>query len=147
MNKNQVKLLAAFLLLSGAALFGCSERKEQPAPAPQQAAPAVEAAAPAAEQEEAAVADEAQEIAAADLEAGRELYERHCSACHPNGGNIINRDKTLQYASLEASGLTDPQAFVAYLRSPGAGMPTFSAAALPDEKAMQIAWYTLETFK
>lgn len=141
MNRNQVKVLATLLLLSGAVLFGCSERKEQPAPAPQQATPAVE---PAAQQQATAAVEE---IGAADLEAGRELFERHCNACHPNGGNIINRDKPLQFASLEASGLTDPKAFVTYLRSPGAGMPAFSAAALPDEKAMQIAWYTLETYK
>jgi cytochrome c6 len=132
MKFRNIRILALLLIMSAGVMFGCSERQEQPAATPEPAAP------PAAE---------VAEVTAADLDAGRELYERHCSSCHPNGGNIINRDKTLQLASLEASGLAEADAFVAYLRDPGPGMPAFSEDALPDEKAMQVAWYTLETFK
>ncbi|WP_305044013.1 c-type cytochrome [Geoalkalibacter sp.] len=157
MARHVTKVLVAMLLVGGLTLVGCSERKEQaPAPPAQEkapepaAAPAQEAKQEAAEgakeevkQEEAAPAETAQ---AAPGE-GQALFERHCSACHADGGNIINANKTLKFASLEASGLAAPEAFVAYLRNPGPGMPTFSENALPDAQALQIAEYVLEAFK
>lgn len=152
MSNNVTKVLMAMLLVGGMTLVGCSERKQE-APAPPPAAqekapePAAAPAEPAKEEAKEEVKQEAAAVAEAAPGEGQALFDRHCSACHADGGNIINAEKNLKFASLEASGLATPDAFVAYLRNPGAGMPTFSESALPDDQARQIAEYVLEAFK
>lgn len=78
---------------------------------------------------------------------GEALFKEKCAACHPDGGNIINPQKTLKKKDLAANKLTDPKKFIAYLRKPGPGMNAFDAKSLPDSDAKAITTYVLKTFK
>ncbi len=78
---------------------------------------------------------------------GQELFNRHCVACHKDGGNIVNPKRTLKKTDLAQNGIKDSQGFVKYLRNPGAAMTRFDQKALPDKDAKAIAEYVLKTFK
>ena len=78
---------------------------------------------------------------------GEELFKAKCSACHPDGGNIMNAKKTLKKKDLAANKIKTQAEIVKYLRAPGPGMTKFDAAALPDKQAREIAAYIMKTFK
>ncbi|MHB8883281.1 MAG: c-type cytochrome [Thermodesulfovibrionales bacterium] len=78
---------------------------------------------------------------------GEELFKEHCSACHPEGGNIISTAKTLRKADREAHGIMNQADIVEKMRHPGKGMTSWSASTLPDADALEIADYILKTFK
>jgi cytochrome c6 len=78
---------------------------------------------------------------------GEELFKKHCSVCHPDGGNIINPGKSLRKADLEANKIMTKSDIVDKMRHPGKGMSSWSAASLPDSDAEEIAGYILKTFK
>lgn len=78
---------------------------------------------------------------------GEQLFNKHCAACHPNGGNIINSDYTLHKDSMASHGIKTPDDIVSYMRSPGTGMPAFDKEKLSDELAKEIANYILDAFK
>jgi cytochrome c6 len=80
-------------------------------------------------------------------ETGRVLFERHCAACHPNGGNTINPLKTLHGQALKANGITKARDIIAKMRHPGPGMIPFDKGTLSDQDAQSIADYILEAFK
>jgi len=109
------------------------------------------------EREEAAEAPKAQEIerraenaaASGDYDAtvAQQTFEKHCASCHPNGGNIINAEKNLKKASLEAKGIATAQDIVNIMRDPGPGMPAFDKKTIPEDLALDVGRYILETFK
>lgn len=78
---------------------------------------------------------------------GAQLFSLHCASCHPSGGNTINPNKTLRRNSLYASNIRTPGDIVEKMRNPGAGMPRFSPAVIPDSEAALIAEHVLETFR
>ncbi|MRR34580.1 cytochrome C [bacterium] len=78
---------------------------------------------------------------------GAKEFAKHCAVCHPNGGNIINKKKTLKKAALAASGIKDWKGIVKNMRNPGPGMTKFDAKTIPDNEAKAIAEYILKTFK
>jgi len=78
---------------------------------------------------------------------GEELFRQHCMACHADGGNIINPQKTIGKEALKARGITDWKGIVKVMRNPGPGMTKFDAKAVPDKDAKLIADYILKTFK
>ena len=77
---------------------------------------------------------------------GKKEYEEHCAACHPNGGNIVNAQKTLARKSLQASGKMSSKAIIATLRNPGPGMTRFDEKTISNKEAKAIADYILKTF-
>lgn len=77
---------------------------------------------------------------------GKALFLKNCIACHADGGNEINPEKTLFRKDLEKNKVSTPDAIVQLLRKPGPGMLTFDAKTLPDEEARAIAEYILNTF-
>ena len=81
------------------------------------------------------------------MKKGEQLFSEHCAACHPNGGNIIDPEDTLQKKTLTSHGIKTADDIVGYLREPGTGMPAFDKEKLPDEQAREIAEYILDTFK
>lgn len=81
------------------------------------------------------------------LEHGRELFARHCSGCHPNGGNTAYPQKTLHRIDLAANGITTTTAIVAKMRHPDPGMKPFDKTSIRDNDAMAIAQYVLVAFK
>lgn len=78
---------------------------------------------------------------------GEELYKSKCAICHPDGGNVMKKGKTLNTNDLAANKLNSAMNLVEYMRAPGPGMPKFDAKALPDKDAKQVAEYILKTFK
>ncbi len=79
--------------------------------------------------------------------AGAKLFEQHCSACHPNGGNIINPAFTLHKKDRDAHGVKTVKDIVGKMRKPGPGMTAFDAKTIPDKDAKVIAEYIVKTFK
>ena len=87
---------------------------------------------------------------------GKELFQNNCSACHPDGGNIINPKKTLHAKDLDANKITTADDIVRKMRNPGpspthpqdwAGMKMFDQKAISDQDAYRIADYILKTFR
>jgi cytochrome c6 len=78
---------------------------------------------------------------------GEELYKAKCAICHPDGGNIMNKGKTLHQKDLAANKLNSAKNLVEYMRAPGPGMSKFDTKSLPDKDAKEVAEYILKTFK
>lgn len=78
---------------------------------------------------------------------GQKGFEKHCAACHPKGGNIVNPKKTLDKAALKANGVKSAKDIIAKMRKPGPGMNTFDVKTISDKEAKAIADYILKTFK
>ncbi len=77
---------------------------------------------------------------------GKALFEKHCSVCHKDGGNIINPQKTLKSSDLKTSGKDSVDAIVGVMRNPGPGMQKFDEKTLSDDEAKAIAEYVLKAF-
>ncbi len=78
--------------------------------------------------------------------AGKELFMKHCAACHPDGGNIINAQKTLHKKDLTANNIKSAKDIIGKMRNPGAGMSQFDKNTVSDKEAKEIAEYILKTF-
>ena len=78
---------------------------------------------------------------------GKKEFEKHCAACHPNGGNIINAQKTLNMKSLKTNGVKSAKDIIGKMRNPGSGMTKFDEKTIPNKEAMAIAKYILKAFK
>ncbi len=68
---------------------------------------------------------------APEAAAGARLFELHCSGCHPNGGNVIRRGRTLRQADLLRRGI-EGEAAIATIAAAGIGRMDGYAAALGD---------------
>jgi len=64
---------------------------------------------------------------------GQRLFASNCSACHPNGGNVIVAELPLK----KSKKLVNAAAFTAFIRSPQ--MPDGSAGQMPSFAADQIS--------
>lgn len=78
---------------------------------------------------------------------GKELFERNCAVCHPNGDNIVNPAITLHKKNLAAHNVKTPGDIIGKMRNPGPGMTQFDEKTIPDGDAKKIAEYILKTFK
>lgn len=78
---------------------------------------------------------------------GKKEFDKHCAACHPNGGNVVNAQKPLSKKSLASHGIKTEKDIVNKMRNPGPGMTKFDQKTLPDKEAKVIAAYVLKTFK
>lgn len=128
-----VKGALVSMALGAVVMSGCSERQET-------------AEAPKAQEVERRV-ESAAESNDYDAKAAQQTFETHCASCHPDGGNIMNSQKTLKKESLAESGMTTAQDIVDVMRDPGQGMPAFDAETIPDDRALELGRYILETFK
>ena len=78
---------------------------------------------------------------------GEQLFKQHCVACHPDGGNTMNKEKTLGAKGMaERSKITKPEDIVKVMRNPGKGMPKYDEATIPNSDATKIGEYILATF-
>ncbi len=84
---------------------------------------------------------------AKEEKSGEALFKLNCSPCHPDGGNIINPQKTLHKKDLDANKIKKPADIVKKMRNPGPGMTKFDAQTISDKNAKEIAEYILKTFK
>ncbi|MBL6797825.1 MAG: c-type cytochrome [Synechococcus sp. BS307-5m-G39] len=62
-----------------------------------------------------ALALPAQRVSALSTD-GAQLFDLHCAGCHPNGGNIIRRGRSLKLKDLSKRGLDNPEAIAAIAR-------------------------------
>jgi cytochrome c6 len=79
--------------------------------------------------------------------AGAKLYQQHCAACHPDGGNIIKPALTLRKKDMDARGVKTAEDIVGKMRNPGPGMTRFDAKTVSDKDAKEIAQYILQAYK
>ncbi|MEJ2695828.1 MAG: c-type cytochrome [Candidatus Sulfobium sp.] len=87
------------------------------------------------------------QAAGANGNSGEELFEQHCSPCHPDGSNIINPDFTLHKKDRDKHGVKTAEDIVGKMRNPGPGMTQFTKQMVSDKDAKKIADYILKTFK
>ena len=78
---------------------------------------------------------------------GEAQFKQYCQMCHPNGGNIINKKKTLDRKSLQANNIKTESDIIKTMRNPGPGMTRFDEKTIPEDDAKAIAQYILKTFK
>ena len=79
--------------------------------------------------------------------AGAKLFQQHCAACHPNGGNIIKPALTLHKKDMDAHGVKTAGDIVGKMRNPGPGMTRFDAKTISDTDAKEIAEHIQNSFK
>ncbi len=76
----------------------------------------------------------------AGLAEGARLFQQTCAGCHPNGGNIIRRGRTLKASVLRRQGIDSAEA-VAQIAAAGIGRMDGYGAALGEGGAEQVgAW-------
>ncbi|MFM7266326.1 MAG: c-type cytochrome [Cyanobium sp.] len=68
---------------------------------------------------------------------GARLFDQTCAGCHPNGGNIIRRDRSLRESALRRQGI-DGAAAVAHIAAAGIGRMDGYAAALGEGGAERV---------
>ncbi len=85
--------------------------------------------------------------AAAEGHSGETLFKQNCASCHPEGGNIINPQKTLQQKSRAVNNVKTAEDIIKVMRNPGPGMTKFDAKTIPDKHARMIADYIILTYK
>lgn len=78
---------------------------------------------------------------------GAKLFQQHCTACHPNGGNIIKPAMTLHKKDMDAHGVKTAKDIVGKMRNPGPGMTRFDAKTVSDKDAKEIAEHILQAYK
>ena len=81
------------------------------------------------------------------LDRGEALFKQYCAACHPDGGNVSDPERTLRGSALRSHHITTPRDIVHIMRTPISRMISFDAATLSDKDATAIADYVLYTFK
>lgn len=69
---------------------------------------------------------------------GAQLFDLHCAGCHPNGGNIIRRGRTLKLKALEKRELNNVQA-IAQIAREGIGQMSGYADALGEGNDIVVA--------
>jgi cytochrome c6 len=62
---------------------------------------------------------------AADADAGKQVFNANCAACHAGGRNAVNPAKTLQKTDLEKYGMYDGAAIVTQVTNGKGAMPAF----------------------
>jgi len=83
----------------------------------------------------------------AKAQPGEKLFTQQCAACHPQGGNIINPQKSLSKKILAANTIKTEEDIIKIMRNGAPGMTKFDANAITDADAKMIARYILSTFK
>ena len=83
---------------------------------------------------------------------GAAIFETKCAACHANGGNVLNPQKTLDVKALEKYKYDEQAAIVQLLKVGKGQMPKYQGAIPPvsrlsDEDIEAVAQYVLDTSK
>ena len=74
---------------------------------------------------------------------GKDLFEKHCSACHSNGNNSIIPEKNLFYKTLEENGMNKIESINYQILNGKNGMPAFGGR-LNEDETNNISIYILE---
>ena len=81
---------------------------------------------------------------AADVDAGEQVFNANCAACHAGGQNVIMPDKTLEKDALEQylAGGRNAKAIIAQVTNGKNAMPAFGGR-LADDEIENVAAYVL----
>jgi cytochrome c6 len=80
---------------------------------------------------------------AGDTGTEAKLFEIHCVGCHPQGGNIIRRGKTLKQAALQKNKVDTLEAIATLVANGKNNMPAFQDRLSPAE-INEVSAYVLE---
>nr|YP_010197918.1 cytochrome c553 [Gracilaria multipartita]UAD86334.1 cytochrome c553 [Gracilaria multipartita] len=83
-----------------------------------------------------------QTTAAADLDAGEQIFSANCAACHAGGNNAIMPDKTLKGDVLADNSMNSIEAITNQVKNGKNAMPAFGGR-LADEDIENVANYVL----
>lgn len=72
-----------------------------------------------------------------------QLFEVHCAGCHPHGGNIIRRRKTLKIRSLKRYGADNLEAIASLIANGENAMSAFRDR-LSDKEIQALSAYVLQ---
>lgn len=78
---------------------------------------------------------------------GEGLFMKHCSKCHPSGGNVVTVTKSLNPQDRGANNVKTEKDIIRLMRNPGPGMVKFGKEVISEKDAKAIAEYILKTFK
>lgn len=72
-----------------------------------------------------------------------QLFELHCAGCHPGGGNIVRRGKTLKQKALTRNGVDTEDAIATLIRN-GKGVMSAFGDRLSEAEINTLARYVLD---
>lgn len=72
-----------------------------------------------------------------------QLFELHCAGCHPGGGNIIRRNKTLKLKALQRNQMDSVAAIADIITNGKANMSAYGDR-FTEAEIQQLAAYVLE---
>jgi uncharacterized membrane protein len=75
--------------------------------------------------------------------AGERIFLANCSACHPQGGNVIKPDKPL----INSPKLKDLKTFIGWIRNPDPPMPVYSPSKVSDQEAGELYQYAVHALE
>ena len=78
---------------------------------------------------------------------GEKLFMKHCSKCHPGGGNVVTVTKSLNPRDRAANNIKTEDDIIRLMRNPGPGMVKFGKKTISEKDAKAIADYITKTFK
>lgn len=79
---------------------------------------------------------------AGDAGKGAGVFAANCAACHLNGGNVVNRAKTLKQDALEKYDMASAEAIIYQVTNGKNAMPAFRGRLQPDQ-IENVAAYVL----
>ena len=82
-------------------------------------------------------------VIAVDIDNGAKIFENYCAGCHPNGGNIIRRGKTLKQKALKKYKLDSKDAIINLVNNGKNNMSAFKDR-LQKQEIENVAVYILE---
>jgi len=85
--------------------------------------------------------------AVAEIKSSEAEFKEHCAMCHPDGGNIMNPQKTLSKKDRSLHKIVTEADIIKIMRNPGPGMTRFDEKTVSDKEAKTIADYIIKTFK
>jgi len=71
---------------------------------------------------------------------GEQLFNNHCAGCHPHGGNIIRRGRTLKLRALEQRQLNNPDAIARIAREGIGQMGGYAEVLGPNGDQVVAQW-------
>jgi len=82
------------------------------------------------------------QVLAADIQAGEQIFTANCSACHAGGNNVIMPEKTLKKDMLATNTMNSVDAITTQVKNGKNAMPAFGGR-LTDEDIENAANYVL----
>ena len=83
---------------------------------------------------------------AADIANGARIFEIDCAGCHPNGGNIIRRGKTLKKPALKRHKMDSLEAIASLVTNGKRPMSAYKDR-LTETEILDVSTYILERAK